>query len=496
MLLVLIAVAMCTIMALSFLAAQEPTAVVASNIDRKAKARAIAESALTMAIDYVNESATWRIDQSSGQWMAGASLDGGTFDLYGIDEDDGDLADDERHPVDLVVVATYQGVTHRVVAVVTPGEPIFPEKKLLLVVVNATSLNTLDQTRKNLFESWGYTVTLIDDGASDEAFDAAASENNVVYISETVASGSVSDAFVDVGIGVVNEEPYLHDEFGFTTSNLNAGVGTTTMFVVDNGHPITAGLPLGALGIADSAVSIRYATSEVASGVTVLTDRSAVDPNAMLMIAEPGAMLHTGLAAGKRVMWGFSGHFDVMDFNADGQALLRRAVDWASQDGLDAKWFYASGSWPSQLSDIEWSSTPDQMTVETMINWAHAPAAWEGGHPAEEYGLELTGVIRIPETGDWTFYLSSDDGSELVVDGVLLVDHDGPHAMTERTGTLALIQGQVISIRVRFFERNSYQGLTLSWSGPEHPKEIIPESAYKPVVGSSGPGGLDWDEPD
>ncbi|MFK7788990.1 MAG: hypothetical protein AB8C95_05765, partial [Phycisphaeraceae bacterium] len=121
MLLVLIAVAMCTIMALSFLVAQEPTAVVASNIDRKTQARAIAESALKMAIDYVNEDADWRSDKTSGVWMTDASLDGGTFTLTGTDEDDGDLADDTTDAVMLSVVASYGGVTHRVSARVTPG---------------------------------------------------------------------------------------------------------------------------------------------------------------------------------------------------------------------------------------------------------------------------------------------------------------------------------------------------------------------------------------
>lgn len=121
MLMVLIAVAIATILALSFLASHGPASVVASNIDRKAKARAIAESALQMAIDYVNEDAAWRSDKTSGIWMTDVALDGGTFTLSGIDEQDGDLANDASQMVTLSVVATYQGVTHRVSAHVLPG---------------------------------------------------------------------------------------------------------------------------------------------------------------------------------------------------------------------------------------------------------------------------------------------------------------------------------------------------------------------------------------
>lgn len=124
LLLVLIAVATATILALSFLASQGPTAVIAANIDRKAKARAIAESALQMAIDYVNEDPDWRGMKSAGLWMSDAALDGGSFDLSAWD-DDGDLNNDPADPVLLTAVGVYEGVTHRVSARITPAVPPF-----------------------------------------------------------------------------------------------------------------------------------------------------------------------------------------------------------------------------------------------------------------------------------------------------------------------------------------------------------------------------------
>jgi hypothetical protein len=127
LLLVLIAVAMCTIMALSFLAAQGPTSAVASNIDRKTTARAIAESALNMAIDYVSENSDWRDVKSSGTWMTGVDLHGGTFDLLGTD-DDGDLGNDPSDELILTAVGEFEGVTHRVMArIVPPSAPFAME---------------------------------------------------------------------------------------------------------------------------------------------------------------------------------------------------------------------------------------------------------------------------------------------------------------------------------------------------------------------------------
>lgn len=106
-------------MALSFLAAQAPTAAVAANIDRKTQARAIAESALRMAIDYVSENSDWRDVKTSSAWMTGVELHGGSFDLIATD-DDGDFGNDPSDELLLTAIGRFEGVTHRVMARINP----------------------------------------------------------------------------------------------------------------------------------------------------------------------------------------------------------------------------------------------------------------------------------------------------------------------------------------------------------------------------------------
>lgn len=334
MLLVLIAVAMCTILALSFLAAQEPTAVIASNIDRKTQARAIAESALKMAIDYVNEDAGWRTDKTSGTWITDASLDGGTFTLTGIDEDDGDLADDTGEAVTLSVVATYQGVTHRVSARVTPGQAESSANRLLLVAGNGSNPSSTDQAKRDMFESWGYTVTLIDDSDSQANYDAAVAVNDVVYVSEEVNSGSVSTKLRDVTIGVVNDEGYLHDEFGFTSGNTSANSSHTVIDIVDNSHPITEGFALGATALTSSPLTMgSVSISGLPAGATVLAHRSSSTVHANLVVADVGGTLLHGTAAGRRVMLPPNNDLDVSDLTSDGRLLIQRCLAWAAEGG-------------------------------------------------------------------------------------------------------------------------------------------------------------------
>lgn len=305
MLLVLIAVAMCTIMALSFLAAQQPTAVVASNIDRKTQARAIAESALKMAIDYVKEDSNWRNDKSSGQWMSGAALDGGTFDLYGIDED-GDLADDESEEFTLTAVATYDGVTHRVSArmVVQSGPEI--ELNVCFVVRSDSSLTSEEQNKRDLFESWGYTVAILDDSASTSEFEAAVAVSECVFISSEASYGSVGSKLRTHSIGVVYELAQMSYYFDIATS------GTmpygNTIEIVANSHYVTSPFDVGQLQIASSNISLHANRTNVASGATRLAEHVGTSNYAVLTVEIGADLLGGGTAPGRRVKLPWTGN--------------------------------------------------------------------------------------------------------------------------------------------------------------------------------------------
>ncbi|MCH2105095.1 MAG: PA14 domain-containing protein [Planctomycetes bacterium] len=83
----------------------------------------------------------------------------------------------------------------------------------------------------------------------------------------------------------------------------------------------------------------------------------------------------------------------------------------------------------------------------------------------DNFCFRFTGEVNVPETGEWTFYLKSDDGSRLWIDGKELIDNDGNHAPTERSGKRALEAG-LHSIEVRMFERGGGEMVELQWEGP------------------------------
>lgn len=87
------------------------------------------------------------------------------------------------------------------------------------------------------------------------------------------------------------------------------------------------------------------------------------------------------------------------------------------------------------------------------------------GERLDHYAIQYKGFISIPETGIYTFYLKSDDGSKLYLDGELLIDNDGSHDTSTKTGLKALKKGKH-PVRIDYFEDFLGEHLQLDFSGP------------------------------
>jgi hypothetical protein len=92
------------------------------------------------------------------------------------------------------------------------------------------------------------------------------------------------------------------------------------------------------------------------------------------------------------------------------------------------------------------------------------------------FGALFLGVLDVPTAGDWTFHVTSDDGSRVIVDGAVVVDNDGLHAPLTVENTVALAAGPH-ALEVQFFEKTGGEVLTIEWTGPGHSREVIPATA-------------------
>jgi type II secretory pathway pseudopilin PulG len=209
----------------------------------------------------------------------------------------------------------------------------WPEKSptinVLFIVDNPSSLTSQAQYRKTWVESWGYVVELISASDTQSAFDAAVARNHVAFISEEINSNNLGTKLVDTQIGVVCEEPYLMDEFGFTDSYQL--YSKSKINIVDNSHFITEVFATGDLTILTSDSEFYSVTGGLGGGVDVLALRVGKTEQAMVVIETGGGLFGGGIAAGRRVQLPWGGdNFNGNLLNDDGKTLMKRAIAWAA----------------------------------------------------------------------------------------------------------------------------------------------------------------------
>ncbi len=90
----------------------------------------------------------------------------------------------------------------------------------------------------------------------------------------------------------------------------------------------------------------------------------------------------------------------------------------------------------------------------------------------DNFALRFSSCLTVDAAGAYTFYTNSDDGSQLFVDGQLVVNNDGLHAARERQGSVALDAG-VHPLTVTFFEGTGKQLLDVRYSGPGLSKQPL-----------------------
>ena len=95
----------------------------------------------------------------------------------------------------------------------------------------------------------------------------------------------------------------------------------------------------------------------------------------------------------------------------------------------------------------------------------------------DHYAFLFEGYVDIPADGIYTFYVYSDDGSQLYIDGELVVDNNGSHSARTRKGAIALKKGKH-AIRVEYFEDFLGQVLKLYYEGLDLERTEIPFNAF------------------
>ena len=130
-----------------------------------------------------------------------------------------------------------------------------------------------------------------------------------------------------------------------------------------------------------------------------------------------------------------------------------------------------------------WTSVPDfdllphyGSTAVKQIYYPATTAKFATSGTATKVAAQFIGFIEIPKDGFYKFYLNCDDGANLYVDDMKIVDNGGLHKMRESYGFASLKSGKH-RIRLDYCQMDSYNGLILSYEGYALSKQIVPAAA-------------------
>ncbi|MDR0415045.1 MAG: RICIN domain-containing protein [Prevotellaceae bacterium] len=146
-------------------------------------------------------------------------------------------------------------------------------------------------------------------------------------------------------------------------------------------------------------------------------------------------------------------------------------------DGLTAEYYNGKGF-----------NTMKARQIDTIVSFN-----WREGkiHPecdADNVSVRWQGKIEPRTTGEYTFYVNSDNGRRLWVNNQLIIDKWLDDYDVEYSGVITLQAGRFYDVKLEYFESNGGAYCHLEWSSPRQPREIIPRSQLYSVGNSAGAG--------
>ena len=269
--------------------------------------------------------------------------------------------------------------------------------KLLLVVGNAGSPSSKDQGRKTLMESWGYTVTLIDDGDSQANFNTAMAANDVVYVTDGVSGPTLVDKVTNTTTPVVNEKGSKLGNFGF--SSIESGTLTAAAFTgTDALHYIAEPFGGNPVTVFDSSLSMAVPTGTLAPDLQNVGEIDSFGTGVLPVLAtlKAGATLWDGGSAPARRVHLPLGAAEVSQLTADGKTIMRRAIEWGAGTGAAALPGY------NVLLIVGNDTTLASKDVgykALMESWGHTVAVLDDGASQADYDTAMAAADVIYASG-------------------------------------------------------------------------------------------------
>lgn len=118
-------------------------------------------------------------------------------------------------------------------------------------------------------------------------------------------------------------------------------------------------------------------------------------------------------------------------------------------------------------NNINFEGEPVSIKINESVNFN-----WRWKSPVENlnrdnFSIRWTGKLLPPKTGEYYFYLISDDGSRLYINENLIIDNWGEHGPLLKTGKIFLKNSEEYDIKIEFYEKEGGAMIKLGWQIPD-----------------------------
>ena len=153
-----------------------------------------------------------------------------------------------------------------------------------------------------------------------------------------------------------------------------------------------------------------------------------------------------------------------------------------------------AGPDPTRLSGLKGEyfgridlTAPVLARLDGTINQSWGEAAPDPALPKDGFSVRWTGTVTPRFSETYTFAATSDDGVRVWVNGAQIAQNWSDHAPTEVSGSIGLVAGRPVDIKVEYYESTGGAMAALRWSSQSTPVEIVPGWALSTAPFGSTP---------
>lgn len=146
---------------------------------------------------------------------------------------------------------------------------------------------------------------------------------------------------------------------------------------------------------------------------------------------------------------------------------LYRVVPGATGDGLQATYFDRADLTGMNVTRVD-------KTID--LDWSRcAPVS---GFRVDTCSVRWSGYLVPPTSGTYTLTVRTEEGVQLWIDGVAVINAWRIRAEADRSGSVTLIAGQRHRIEMEWFDSATCGVAQLYWAGPGIARQIVPQKYF------------------